>query len=278
WIEETDIDGWRLDTVHYLEPGFVRSVRSAARAIKEEAYVMGEVMGPAASWFKSGSLDGVMNYELYELLLEFLVRGGRDAREFKRELYFLRRSYPEWANFSNYNLLGSHDRPRLMTLCDEDVDLFKEAYFFLFTLPGTPAIYYGDEIGMEGWDDPDCRRPYPWDQDRYGKGLIDYFRSLINLRKEEPALRRGSFRELSADESIFSYSRTMGDEMVIGAVNSASESRTHRIDVKGFTGSSDPELIFGRGSFSIRDKKIVFRLPGRGYILLKLNSSTTRRD
>lgn len=278
WIKEADIDGWRLDTVHYLEPGFVRSVRSAAMAVKEEAYVMGEVMGPAASWFKSSSLDGVMNYELYDLLLEFFVVNDLDAREFKRELYFLRRSYPGWANFANYNLLSSHDRPRLMTLCNGDIDLFKKAYFFLFTLPGTPAIYYGDEIGMEGGDDPDCRRPYPWSQDRYRKDLLNYFRSLISLRKEEPALRLGNFRELSADESVFSYSRTKGDEVIIGAVNSASESRSHEIDVKGFAGSSDAEMIFGRGSFSARDEKINLSLPGQGYLLLKINSSLTHRS
>lgn len=277
WIEEADIDGWRLDTVNYLEPGFVRAVRSAARAVKEEAYVMGEVMGPAASWFKSGTLDGVMNYELYEMLLEFFVKNECYAREFRSRLYFLRRSYPDWANFANYNLLSSHDRPRLMTLCEGEEDLFKMAYFFLFTLPGTPTIYYGDEIGMEGGDDPDCRRPFPWSQDRYKEDLLDYFRSLIRVRKEEPALRRGDFRELSADNSVFSYTRTDESTDVIGAVNSANETQSHRVEVKGLDGSTDPKLIFGKGSFSAVEGNINLRLPARGYILLKIDSPASRR-
>lgn len=272
WIEEADIDGWRLDTTNYLEPGFVRSVRTAAKETQPEAYVMGEVVGPASSWFKSGSLDGVMNYELYKYLVDFLAKEDYGAREFRQRIYFLRRSYPEWANFGNYNLLGSHDRPRFMTLCENDPDRFKLAYFFLFTFPGAPAIYYGDEIGMEGGDDPDCRRTYPWNKNKYHGELLDYFKKLVELRKEEKSLKEGSFREIAASNEVFAYARGNSKEQVVGVINSGSGQNQIEISSKALSpvSTSSGEVLFGDAVLNNKKNGLQLKIPGYGYCLLKL--------
>lgn len=270
WIEETDIDGWRLDTTHYLEPGFVREVRTAAKKVKSDAYIMGEVMGPAASWFKSGSLDGVMNYELYDYLVDFFARDDCSAREFKKRIYFLRRSYPRWANFASYNLLSSHDFPRLMNRCDNEVARFKLAYFFLFTFPGAPAIYYGDEIGMEGEDDPDCRRTYPWQDDKYNKDLFGFFQGLVKLRSEVTPLQDGDFLEIAANKDVFAYTRGRGDQTVLGAINSSPEENSIEISTGILSRFSEPELLFGDTSLNMEGGTLQLKIPGYGYCLLKL--------
>ncbi|MBS3787258.1 glycoside hydrolase family 13 protein [Candidatus Bipolaricaulota bacterium] len=272
WIEEAGIDGWRLDTVNYLEPGFVRAVRTAAKEIKSDSYVMGEVMGPASSWFKSATLDGVMNYELYKCLVDFIARNQYGAREFSRRIYFLRRSYPQWANFANYNLLGSHDRPRFMTICGNDLERFKLGYFFLFTFPGAPGIYYGDEIGMEGGEDPDCRRPYPWNKDRYNKNLFEFFQNLINLRSETTALRQGSFREISSTDHVFVYRRQSGANKFLAAINASESQEKIELSLKETLHNEEPELRFGTCSFRVKKGKLLLELPDFGYTLLKLPS------
>ncbi|MFP4201773.1 MAG: glycoside hydrolase family 13 protein [Candidatus Acetothermia bacterium] len=271
WIDEADIDGWRLDTTNYLEPGFVRSLRIAAREVKSDAYVMGEVVGPAASWFKSGSLDGVMNYELYKLLVDLIAKRRYGPEAFRQRLYFLRRSYPEWANFANYNLLGSHDRPRFMTLCEGDVEIFKLGYFLLFALPGAPAIYYGDEIGMEGGDDPDCRRTFPWKEDIRKKELFSFFQELLKLRKEQRSLRRGEVKEITAPAPLFALVRKTGSELALAAVNPSSKSCKAEIASDQFPTADNPETLFGQGSCSFSSGALKLELPGYGFSLLKLD-------
>jgi len=270
WIEETDVDGWRLDTVHDLEPEFVRAVRSAAKAVKDDAYVMGEVMGPAGSWFKSHSIDGVMNYELYDLIVDFIAHEEISARNFRRALYSLRRSYPDWANFANYNLLSSHDIPRLMTVCRNNVEKYKLAYFFLFTVPGAPAIYYGDEIGMEGGEDPDCRRTYPWNEARYHEELLDYFKQLIEIRKEFSALTKGDFRGVGANEKILAYLRTEASSRLLAVINAGSRSGKIEVSREDIPGCSNLKLLLGDASPKLNKDKFQVNIPGSGYCLLKL--------
>lgn len=271
WIEEADVDGWRLDTVNYLEQDFVKEVRIAAREVKDDAYVMGEVVGPAASWFKSGALDGVMNYELRRYVVDWLARGKFGAREFSERIYFLRRSYPAWANFASYDLVGSHDRARFMTLCGSNEDRFKLGYFFLFTFLGAPAIYYGDEIGMEGGDDPDCRRTFPWDEGRYEKELFGFFQDLTKLRSEVRPLRRGSFLEIASNDHVFAYVRRTEREAVLAAINSRSEKEGIGIPVEEISRSGKPEFLYGKGSFSVKNEQLQLELPAFGYLLLKLS-------
>jgi cyclomaltodextrinase len=231
---------------------------------------VGEVMGPAASWFKSGSIDGVMNYELYDLIVDFIVKEEISARKFKKALYSLRRSYPKWANFANYNLLSSHDLPRLMTICQANLAKYKLAYFFLFTLPGAPAIYYGDEIGMEGGDDPDCRRTYPWNENRYHGELIDYFKKLTELKKNVPALRKGDFREIEGNKDIFTYLRAGDSSEVLGMINSGSGTRKIDISREEISDFSELQFLFGDASLMSKQEEFQVEIPGYGYCLLKL--------
>lgn len=207
WLTEYGIDGWRLDAVEHMPPDFVREIRVAAKEANPDAYVLGEVMGLAAAWFKYGALDGVMNYRLWEALVNFIAWESWDARQFIAYLKGLWGSYPRENTYASYNLIGSHDKPRIMTLCGGDRGKVALVAATIFALPGAPAVYYGDEIGMEGGEDPDCRRCFPWDPGRWDGGLRELFRKLIALRREEEALRRGDLRFGEARGRAFSLVR-----------------------------------------------------------------------
>lgn len=219
WLSEYEIDGWRLDTVEYLPPDFVRAVYQAAKEVNSEAYVLGEVMGLGTPWFRHRALDGVMHYKLWEGLLHFFAREEWDSSRFVRYLWHLWRSYPSWANFSSYTLLGSHDKPRFLTLAGGDAQKFLLAAAFLFAYPGAPAIYYGDEVGLEGGEDPDCRRCFPWERVSPGNPVLSIFRKLVSLRRRSEALRRGTLSFLYAQGRALALRRATPAEEVLFLVN-----------------------------------------------------------
>jgi len=223
WIRQYDIDGWRLDTTDYLPPDFVKDVRRVAKEEKSDAYVVGEVMGLATSWFKHDALDGVMHYRLRDALVGFFAREDCDAASFSGFVRSIWHSYPNEANYTSYTLLGSHDKPRFLTLCDGDKARLILAASFLFTFPGTPAIYYGDEIGLEGGDDPDCRRTFPWDEEDWDNDLLETFRRLAHLRKQEASLRRGTIEFVTAHEQHLVFKRKLDGEEIIIAINTGDE-------------------------------------------------------
>ncbi len=219
WIEEYEIDGWRLDTTEYLPPDFVRAIYQTTRSISSEVYVLGEVMGLGTPWFRHNAVDGVMHYKLLEALTSFFVQEVWDARTFWHSVHAHWYSYPEDANYGSYTLLSSHDRPRFITQCDGDVDRLRLALAFQFTFPGPPAIYYGDEIGLEGGDDPDNRRCFPWDESHWNQPLLDEICQLVRLRKDEEALRRGAVQILHADGRMLSYVRSLHDQRFVIMIN-----------------------------------------------------------
>jgi len=223
WILETDIDGWRLDVVEFMDPAFIKKLYEAVKSVKKDSYVLGEVMGNATSWFKSGCIDGIMNYLLRKIIINFFIKNKLNAKNFDEKLYELRRFYPHYANFVNYNLIGSHDTPRFLTLCNGNIDLLKLVLVFLFTYIGVPAIYYGDEVGMEGEGDPDCRRPMVWDKSKQNEDLLTFYKKLIKIRKENKVLSRGNFRGIFFEKNVYAFMRELDKEAIIVVLNNSSD-------------------------------------------------------
>jgi len=255
WIKEADIDGWRLDTVEYMDPSFVKQIREAAKEIKKDAYVMGEVMGIATSWFKSKSLDAVMNYKLRDLIIDFFIKKVINAVEFNQQLYNFRQTYSDWINPFMFNLLDSHDVPRFLTLCGGNVKKTKLAAAFLMTYIGAPVIYYGDEVGMMGGEDPDCRRTMIWNKNQQNIDLLNFYKKIIKLRRESLALRRGNFKCLYQQGGLYCFSRQLNEEKIVVALNNSDKNEEinialpeietgKRIKVKDiFTCVVDPLII-----------------------------------
>lgn len=228
WIEEIGIDGWRLDVANEVDHQFWREFRAVVKRANPEAYILGEVWHDSLMWLLGDQFDGVMNYPLTNATLDFFVFGHMDAVGFADTVSGLLAGYPKQASEACFNLLGSHDTVRLLTLCGNDKRRMKLAVLFQFTFAGAPCIYYGDEIGLDGEFDPDNRKCMEWDVSKQDRELFTYHQSVIALRKKHSALRTGAFRILLAEENgrCFAYERSDGQERIIVMMNPSEEART----------------------------------------------------
>ncbi|MFF2157563.1 alpha-glycosidase [Paenibacillus chitinolyticus] len=199
WIEEIGIDGWRLDVADEIDHRFWREFRQVVKAANPEAYIVGEVWNDSLMWLLGDQFDSVMNYPFSDKVLEFFSGPGMDGHSFASSMGFLLMRYPKQANEVVFNLLCSHDTPRVLTRVGGDKRRLKLCVVFLMTYMGTPCIFYGDEVGLQGEGDPDCRQCMEWHPDMQDRELLDFYKLLIHLRKENRALREGSFRFLKAD-------------------------------------------------------------------------------
>ncbi len=219
WIETYGIDGWRLDTTEYLPPDFVRAIYETAKSLSPDIYVLGEVMGLGTPWFRHQALDGVMHYKLWEAITKYLAVGTWDASTFWHSIHAHWYSYPEDANHGSFTLISSHDRPRFISACHGSSARLRLALAFQLTFPGAPSIYYVDEIGLQGGDDPDNRRCFPWDEAHWDQALRAEVRWLIALRKQEAVLRRSGARKLHTEGRLLIFERSDEQSRVLIALN-----------------------------------------------------------
>ncbi len=175
------------------------------------------------------------------------------------------------------NLLGSHDTPRLRTVLGGDVDGVRLATLLQTTLPGAPCIYYGDEIGLEGGNDPACRGAFPWDEDRWEHGLRESVRALLRLRSAEPALRDSPIRALGAEGGAVAFERGAGSSRFVVAVNAGDEPVALPVrfedEPEGAGGQLAPLDLPGFGGVgpaSIHDGTAVLELAGRSGAVLRV--------
>lgn len=216
WLEVAEIDGWRLDVPWKVPLEFWEEFRETVKASNPEAYLVGEVWRDAVPWLQV--FDGVMNYPLRNWLLDFCLRQTMDAEDFAYEAgHHLQRSGE--AAPSMLNLLGSHDTPRLLTLCGGDTRRATLALAALFTFPGAPMLYYGDELGLEGGDDPSCRGTMEWDSARWNLEVLESCRLLVGIRHAHPALRRGSWEPLLTFNGVLAARRRWGDDQLVVVLN-----------------------------------------------------------
>jgi cyclomaltodextrinase / maltogenic alpha-amylase / neopullulanase len=224
------IDGWRLDAPEEIaEAGFWEGLRERALAVNPDAYLVGELWNPAPDWLAGDRFHGLMNYPLAEAILSYTGAGrldralvartheyaqhvrAIDGSEFRRQLESLMATYPPEVASLQLNLLDSHDTPRIISLAGGDAATVRLSYLIQMTLPGAPCIYYGDEIGLAGREDPDCRRGYAWDPIAQDRGLREFTAGLIGVRHDHSAIRRGRFRMLAAQGSAVAYGMFAAD-------------------------------------------------------------------
>ena len=232
WVEQ-GIDGWRLDVPNEIDDdSFWSEFRQAVKTVNPEAFIVGEIWELGPRWVGENHFDGLMHYSLRGAILDLLL-GKAPVPEFARSMESFFTSYPRENLYAMYLPLSSHDTIRILTKLGRGLDKVRLAYLLQFANPGAPAIYYGDEIGMEGEKDPDNRRAFPWDEKDWNTDLRSYIRSLIVLRKNHPALRRGDLQRVyfSDELSVYAFSRSLGEEKVLVAVNPNNEPRHLSIPV-----------------------------------------------
>jgi cyclomaltodextrinase / maltogenic alpha-amylase / neopullulanase len=224
WIREFDIDGWRLDVANEVDHQFWREFRQAVKSIKPDLYILGEIWHDSMPWLRGDQFDAVMNYPFTNGALRFFAKNEVKASEFANIITNVLHSYPNNVNEAAFNLLGSHDTPRILTICNNDKDKVKLLFLFQLSFTGTPCIYYGDEIGMTGGQDPGCRKCMVWEEEKQDRDLFNHVKKLISLRKTYSAFGNRSelkFVEANDETNHLIYTKTYENEMIIFVINNS---------------------------------------------------------
>lgn len=277
------IDGWRLDVAHDVKHAFWKSWKDHVKSINPEAYTTGEVIRSVdeqAEYLQGDEFDAVMNYQFCFATLQFFISHGKHklkASEFNKRITKLIQTFPDDVNLVMQNLLDSHDTNRVLSFL-KNSDLFSDMsdwwdYFnksrgdnpeydttapgedeitslklmviFQFTFPGAPMIYYGDEVGMWGANDPCCRKPMLWediifDAERYKAdestleipnmvtrniGLLGHYKKLIHIHNENKILKLGSFEFIETDDEkdLIIFKRSYLGEDIIVVINNSDQ-------------------------------------------------------
>ena len=287
---EHGIDGWRLDVAYCIGHPFWKKWRKHVRSINPEAYMTAEIVDDPEKvkpYMEGDEFDGEMNYNFAFASSEFFFNTDStriNASEYDEKLQELRELYPDGVAYVSQNLFGSHDSNRIGSHIvnrnngignfrnwgkyfnasvagnnsdystrkpeAEDIELQKLFAIMQMTYVGAPMIYYGDEVGMWGGNDPDCRKPMIWDDINYdnevfnvdgsthepdsvaaNKSLYDHYKNLISIRNEHAALQEGTYKTIFTDDEkgIFVFSRIYENETITVAINNGKDAYTLKI-------------------------------------------------
>lgn len=273
WMEEMGIDGWRLDVANEVSHEYWAEWRQLVKSINPEAYTVGEIWGDGSPWLQGDNFDAVMNYVWRDAVLHYFIERKTSSTGFHDSIQNLLRRHPDCVNRVMFNLLGSHDTPRVLTEAGGNVKRVRLAMIFQMTYVGAPVIYYGDEIGMEGGKDPDCRRAFPWDESEWDTDFHRDVKDLIKIRAQIPALRSLQYERIdpmgTSSEGIYVYRRGKGDGSHIVALNNTDEAHDVTIAVDEIHASSGnvTDRLAGK-SYEMSDGIVrINLLPNDGVIL-----------
>ena len=283
-------DGWRLDVADELPDDFIAGIRQAMDGTKPGCLLLGEVWEDGSNkiaysqrrkYLLGGETHCLMNYPFRTAALCYL-RGG-DAADFRESMETIRENYPAPAFQSAMNFLGTHDTPRVLSLLGEGQtpaekaeratyrlspeeerlgkERWKLASALLYAFPGSPMLFYGDEAGLQGLEDPFCRGGYPWG--REDEDLLAWFRLLGRLRKR-PSLRRGDLTWLHAQGPLLAFRRQAEGETTAAAFNAGDAEAALTLP---WEGREALDLLTGQ-RFAAWEGRIALCLPARGVVLL----------
>lgn len=227
WVEEFDIDGWRLDVANEVDHAFWREFRKVVKSVKPDAYILGEIWHDSMPWLQGDQFDAVMNYPFTNSAIDFLAKDSISAQDFVDSIVKVLHMYPKNVNEVVFNLLDSHDTPRILTLANGNRDRVKLLYLFQLSFIGSPCIYYGDEIGMDGGQDPGCRSCMEWDEKKQDRDLFEYVRSLLKWRRTEPVFGNHAdirFIDVNNEKNYIIYEKFNQDTCLRFIINNSLES------------------------------------------------------
>lgn len=254
WKSAADIDGWRLDVANEVSPKFWQAFRKKVKHESEDMWIVGEVWGDGTPWLGGDQWDSIMGYQFRDASLGFIARGETKPSQYMDRLFEVYESYPPQVSRSLMNLLGSHDTARFLNECKGDRELAKLGASMLLTWPGSPSIYYGDELGMEGGPDPDNRRGMRWDLATSGNDMLKHYQKLVALRQSNPALKAGDPIRLMTDDTkgTLAFGRVLNEKAAVVAVNRSTSPQTIEVDLpQGWPDWSKTSLSDALGNQSV---------------------------
>ncbi len=318
------IDGWRLDVAFMVKHKFWKDWRKHLKAINPEAYITAEIINSVKynkPYLEGDEFDAVMNYNFAFACEEFFINHKYKitAEEFDKKLKYLRGAYPGGVEYVMQNLFDSHDTNRLLShILNKDIGSYRDwgNYFelskgsnpdfntgkpgekeieiqklmviFQMTYVGAPMIYYGDETGMWGANDPDCRKPMVWNDRQYepevylpdqsikensdavkfDQSIYSHYKKLIEIRNENPVLQTGAYQTLLAEDDIFAFERSDNQNSIVVVLNNNETKKKIELTLKP---GSYVDILNNGSNYSV-DKTFIVKLPPKwGSILKKIN-------
>ena len=289
------IDGWRLDVPEEIKDvEFWREFRRRVKAVNPEAYIVAEIWEERPEALRGDQYDALMNYPFMAAVLSFVAADHHDddvigshftirshvrrddAATFAQRLEHVLTVYDPAVVAVQLNLLDSHDTPRFLTMAGGDVASFRLATLIQMTVPGAPSIYYGDEIGLPGAHDPDCRRSFPWQApESWDHDLLAYVSATAALRHANPVLRRGAFAVVTAEGMAMAYLRSSDEGAFVVAINAGTEAveldlHLPGIDGRTLAGVPLPGEDGAPGRVPVVDGRATLPLPARAGRVLRV--------
>jgi len=252
WLGEFDIDGFRLDVPNEVPFWFWKLWRERVNKVKDDVWLVGEIWGNAGRWIGPNCFDSTMNYKFFrDPVMDFFGKSSISAAAFDARLSPGRFQYPPQSVAVMMNLMDSHDTIRFLTSAG-DVRRLMLASMFSMSYVGMPHIWYGNEIGMVGGKDPDCRRPMDWryDKDPRRKELRDYFGTITRMRRDTEVLRRGSYHTLATEGKGILYARILDGKVALGALNAGPSPVTLTLSLE------DLQTLVGTGAEMVFDVQV----------------------
>lgn len=237
WLRECGIDGWRLDVGDEIGHNFWKQFRREIKAEFPDALIIGEVWHYAPDFLLGDEWDTVMNYPFYQNVLRMAAEEAVPVSRFLGELNFLKGQLHPKVYPLLWNLVGSHDTPRLLRRCGGSKRRMKLVAALQLLLPGMPMIYYGDEYAMDGGQDPDCRRGMLWEPERQDANMFRWYQALLRLRREHPEILSRQSEEAADDEHGLLIRRAGGCSLVCHC-------RDGKVSLTEFAGKTD--LLTGK--------------------------------
>lgn len=321
---EDGIDGWRLDVANYVGHPFWKKWRELVKFINPASYLTAEVIDSPQKlvpYLEGDEFDAVMNYNFAFYCSSFFItdRGGVSVSHFDYLLNDLRTKFSNKTSLQMQNLFGSHDTDRplsrivnrgITNYLDknsffdksnprnkkyrhrkpnyEEYKIFKLMVIFQMTYPGAPMIYYGDEVGMWGANDPSCRKPMIWedinyDDERFLPGglkrrkadkvevntdLLNHYKKIIEIRNSNPVLQSGDYKDLLINNSdrIYAFSRTLNNSTVIVIINNDNED--HKIELNAEEAVLAKDILNNK-NISIENKLLSINIKGKWAAIIK---------
>lgn len=320
------IDGWRLDVAYCIGHPFWKQWRKHVRSINPEAYMTAEIVETPEKvkpYLQGDEFDGEMNYNFAFTCAEFFFNPDTmriSATQFDKKLQDLRGAYPQGVAYVVQNLFGSHDANRIGSHIvnrgignfrswgeyfgksqagqnpkynvrkpnADELQLQKLFVIMQMTYVGAPMVYYGDEVGMWGANDPDCRKPMIWNDITYADEVYNFngskrspdkvainqelkahYKKLIAIRDANPALQLGSFKTLIADnvKDIYVFEREYKGRKVVVALNNSSKEQV--VDLSAYKGKTLKDLLNGK-SYSSKRGSLIFKVSPKWGAVVKV--------
>ena len=253
WINNFDIDGWRMDVAKEIDLLFWKDFRKIAKKNKKNILLFSEIFGDTSQWLQGDMFDGTMNYSFRESMVDYFATKRMNVEEFSDSIANLYFMYSFKALSSCQNLLSSHDVKRFLNRCTEVSSIYGPI-FMQATFPGIAGIYYGDEIGLSGGDEPNNREAFPWeDETSWNLEIQEYIKEIMFLKTTNEILKFGNFELLENVNDAIIFRRSFNGKSLLCIFNRSKKQRNIKIS----SNANNIDLIFGDSDIKLVENKVI---------------------